>query len=173
LSSVPAEKSGLNLSPDGVRRFTLQSRGQPSSEAASGQNAVSIFLVEDNPADAGLLRKSLEQHDFEGELVIATDGESAIQFIDLMDSQQVECPHLVIIDLNLPKRSGREVLVRMRRSARCGKVPIVILSSSDVQQDKADAARLGATQYLRKPSRLDEFLDLGRIFKDILGGSPR
>jgi CheY-like chemotaxis protein len=74
----------------------------------------------------------------------------------------------VIIDLSLPKRSGREVLETMRRSERCRNIPVVILSSSDALQDKADAARLGASLYIRKPSRLEDFLRLGATFKAII-----
>jgi DNA-binding response OmpR family regulator len=70
--------------------------------------------VEDNPADAGLIRKALEEHGVEGELVIA-DGESAVKFIQVLDAQAVGCPDLAIVDLNLPKKP----LVRFskRRSA--------------------------------------------------------
>ena len=73
----------------------------------------------------------------------------------------------IIIDLNLPKKPGREVLERMRLSERCRYVPVVILSSSDAERDRADAARWAAS--IRKPSRLDEFLKLGAIFKAALG----
>jgi CheY-like chemotaxis protein len=80
----------------------------------------------------------------------------------------VDCPDLVIIDLNLPRKSGREVLETMRRSDRCRHVPVVILSSSDAQEDRADAAWLGATRYIRMPSQLEDFLRLGAIFKEII-----
>jgi DNA-binding response OmpR family regulator len=77
-------------------------------------------------------------------------------------------PDFAIIDLNLPKKSWREVLESMRRSEKCRDVPVVILSSSDAEQDKAEAAHLGISRYLKKPSRLEEFLKLGTIFKDLL-----
>ena len=115
---------------------------------------------------------ALEEHGVEGELIVLTDGEKAIQFIRALDAQPVDCPDLAIVDLNLPKKPGREVLECIRLSARCRHVPVVILSSSDAQQDRADAVRLGATRYIRKPSELDEFLKLGVIFKAVLTGSP-
>lgn len=127
-----------------------------------------ILLVEDNPGDAGLVRRALEEHDVDGELMILSDGEQAIQFIHALDAQPIDCPNLVILDLNLPKKSGREVLESMRSSQRCSQIPVVILSSSDAKQDKADADRLGASRYIRKPSRLEEFLSLGAIFKKAL-----
>ena len=139
----------------------------------SGQNSVVILLVEDNPADAGLVRMALEEHELAGQVILATDGARAIEFIDGLDAQPADCPDLIIIDLNLPRRSGREVLASVRRSASCKQVPVAILSSSDAAQDKADAARLGASRYIRKPSRLADFLELGVIFKAMLDGSAR
>jgi DNA-binding response OmpR family regulator len=132
-----------------------------------------ILLVEDNPADANLVRKALEEHNIEGELMVAGDGENAIRLIEELDALSVDCPDLIIVDLSLPKRSGREVLARLRLSARCSRVPIVILTSSDAKKDQVEAARLGVSQYLRKPSRLEDFLNLGGILKAILAGSAR
>ena len=131
-----------------------------------------LLLIEDNPADALLVRKALEEHGVEGELTVLSDGEKAIQFIQSLDAQLIDCPDLVIVDLNLPKKSGREVLESMRRSERCPQIPVIILSSSDAHQDRADADRLGASRYLRKPSRLEEFLSLGAIFKKTLTQPP-
>jgi DNA-binding response OmpR family regulator len=77
------------------------------------------------------------------------------------------------LDLNIPKKPGREVLEWLRRSVRGRCVPVVILSSSDAQQDRADVAHLGADRYIRKPSDLEEFLSLGAVFKEMLCSSPR
>jgi chemotaxis family two-component system response regulator Rcp1 len=124
--------------------------------------------VEDNPADAGLVRRALEEHGVEGEIMVIADGETAIAFIQAIDAGAAECPDLAIVDLNLPKKPGRQVLERMRQSEQCRHTPVVILSSSDAERDKADAVRLGASRYLRKPSKLDDFLSLGLIFKAVL-----
>lgn len=126
------------------------------------------MLVEDNPADAGLVREALEEHGVEGELLLISDGDRAIRFIQALENRPVNCPDLVIVDLNLPKRPGRDVLEAMRKSPKCGDVTVVVLSSSDAPQDRADAFRLGATRYIRKPLRLDEFLRLGATFREML-----
>ena len=126
-------------------------------------------MVEDNPADAGLVREALEEHAVECELVLITNGERAIDFILRLDEKGLPCPNLVILDLNLPKRPGADIL-RSIRASRCGHIPVVILTSSDSQKDKDDAARLGASGYFQKPSRLDEFIELGRVFKTMLDG---
>ena len=135
------------------------------------KNNVSILVVEDNPADAGLVRKALEENGIEGELTVLSDGKEAIQVIQKIESQQVPCPDLFILDLNLPKKPGREVLERVRQSEKCRETPVAVLTSSDSVRDREDAARLGASRYLRKPSRLEEFIGLGAIFKAMLAGS--
>lgn len=162
----------MNRSSAGVLRFTLQSRSDERSEPDSGRKRVCILLVEDNPADAGLVREALEENGVLGELVVANDGERAILLIDDISAELTPCPHLVILDLSLPKRSGREVLEHIRSNPKCGGVPLVVLSSSDSRIDREDAARLGATRYIRKPSRLEEFLSLGSIFRKMLSDSP-
>ena len=129
--------------------------------------------MEDNPADAGLVREALEDYGVEGELLVLLDGEKAIQFIQNIDSQRLTCPDLFIVDLNLPKKPGREVLKCIRLSARCHQSPVVILSSSEAQQDIADAERLGVSRYIRKPLLLEEFIGLGATFKALLGGSAQ
>jgi DNA-binding response OmpR family regulator len=129
----------------------------------------SILLVEDNPADSMLVRKALEEHGFSGRLTVANDGETAIRLIQSLDEEALaNCPDLVIVDLSLPRKSGREVLETMRRCKKCSHIPVVILSSSDAVQDRADAVRLGASRYIRKPSRLEEFLGLGAVFLEII-----
>ena len=125
--------------------------------------------MEDNPADVILVREALEEHGVEGELLVASDGEKALAVIQEIDCDAASCPDLFIIDLNIPKKPGREVIKRMRDSLKCKDAEIAILSSSDSAPDKEDARRLGVSRYIRKPSRLDEFLSLGAIFKAILG----
>jgi two-component system, chemotaxis family, response regulator Rcp1 len=108
-----------------------------------------------------LVRRALEEHGVEGELLVIADGETAIAFIQGIDARGAPCPDFAIVDLNLPKKPGRRVLERMRMSERCRHIPVVILSSSDAERDRADAVRFGASQYIRKPSKLDEFPQLG------------
>jgi CheY-like chemotaxis protein len=127
--------------------------------------------VEDNVADAGLVREALEEHGVEGELTVLADGEAAIQLVHDIDSQLLACPDLIIVDLNLPKKTGREVLECVRGSAICRAAPVVILTSSDEHQDKQDAMRLGASGYFRKPSSLRDFISLGAVFKAALEDS--
>lgn len=135
----------------------------------ASEKAAWILLVEDNFADARLVREALEEHAIRCELTLLTNGERAIEFIQNLDhAEETSCPGLVILDLNLPKRSGKEVLRCIRTSVKCRHATVAILSSSDNQKDKDDAESLGASRYIRKPSRLSEFLELGRVFKEML-----
>jgi DNA-binding response OmpR family regulator len=127
-----------------------------------------VLVVEDNSGDATLLRQSLKEHGVALEVVVLTDGERAMRFMDEVDDGIVPCPALVVLDLNLPRKTGSEVLRRIRRSASCGTVPVAICSSSDADKDKEEAARLGANRYIRKPSNIEEFLHIGAVLKGLL-----
>jgi DNA-binding response OmpR family regulator len=102
------------------------------------------------------------------ELVVVTDGERAERWIADIDAAMVRCPVLFILDLNLPKKSGREVLKRIRASRGCDEAPVAVFTSSDAYSDRNDAATLGAERYIRKPFNLDEFLQIGSIIKSML-----
>jgi len=99
---------------------------------------------------------------------VAADGQRAIDFIDQSEKDPAApCPHLMLLDINLPKADGFEVLRRLRESQRCGKVPVLMISSSDSPSDRNQAAELGAG-YFRKPPSYDEFLKLGAVLKKLL-----
>jgi CheY-like chemotaxis protein len=167
-SSGPAAGSGSNPSLEGVRRFSLQSRAGTQQAGTAPPRLSSILLVEDNEGDVGLVREALEEHGVDGELTVIGDGSTAANFIADLDSKPDGCPDLVILDLNLPRLPGREVLKAMRQSQKCKDVQVAILSSSNAAQDRAQAAALGASCYITKPLRLQEFLRLGAIFRSML-----
>jgi len=131
-----------------------------------------IILVEDAEPDVLLVREALEQCGLEFELQVFEDGEQGVDFVDTMDRDATLAPpHLFLLDLNLPKKTGGQILERVRLSRTCCQVPVVILTSSDSNKDKAQAAQLNATGYFRKPSRLDEFMKLGPYVRDLLTGN--
>ena len=129
----------------------------------------SIILVEDAEPDVLLVREALEQSGLDFKLMVFDDGEQGVDFVDSMDrDSSLARPHLFLLDLNLPKKTGGQILERVRQSPTCGKIPVVILTSSDSNKDKAQAAVLNATGYFRKPSRLDEFMKLGPYIRNLL-----
>jgi DNA-binding response OmpR family regulator len=137
------------------------------------RNRFQIVLVEDAEPDVILVREALEQSGLDFDLKVFDDGEQGVDFVESIDRDTtVSCPHLFLLDLNLPKKSGGQILERVRQSATCGQVPVVILTSSDSHKDKAQAADLKATGYFRKPSRLDEFMKLGPYVRDLLTNPP-
>ncbi len=132
-------------------------------------SSLDILLIEDAEPDVFLVREALRQAGLSFNLNVVDDGEKAIEFIDRLDhSESAVCPSLVLLDLNLPKRTGDQILAHIRKSERCCRVPVVIVTSSDSPKDKHATNALGATGYFRKPSRLDEFMKLGTLVRGLL-----
>jgi CheY-like chemotaxis protein len=125
-------------------------------------------LVEDNPADVTLIREALAEHQVDCDLLVINDGETAIRFVDRLDAAETRCVNLVVLDLNLPRRTGREVLERVRASSACGNVPVMILSSSGAARDVKETIQLGARRYVRKPVALEDFMKIGAVIKELL-----
>ena len=123
-----------------------------------------ILLAEDNPADVYLIEEALREHQVPFQITVAEDGEAAIAMIVAGEVH----PDLILLDLNMPKRSGGEVLTHLRAQPHCRTTPVIVLTSSDSPADREEALRLGATSYIRKPTGLDEFLQIGAAIKQLL-----
>jgi len=130
-----------------------------------------ILVIEDAAPDVYLIREALKRAGLDFQLTVLDDGEKAMSFIDELERGSTRCPQLVLLDLNLPKRSGDLILDRIRHSDCCRGVPVIIVTSSDSPKDKAETARLGATEYFRKPSKLTEFMELGSVVRRHLGAA--
>jgi len=126
-----------------------------------------ILLAEDNPADVYLIRESLKEHGVQCILHVVPDGKEVMRIVSGEDGAAVPLVDLVILDLNLPRHDGIEILHRLRESA-LSHVPVVVLTSSDSPRDRQVATELGAARFLRKPSSLEEFLSLGAEFRNLL-----
>lgn len=128
-----------------------------------------ILLAEDNPADIYLIREALQEHGIACPLQVASDGKEVLQILAHLDLQPEE-NHLglIILDLNLPRHDGIEILQKLRDTPCMAHIPVAVLTSSDSPRDREVATRLGAARYLRKPSNLEQFLDLGAVFRDLL-----
>jgi CheY-like chemotaxis protein len=130
-----------------------------------------ILLAEDNPADVYLIRTALEEHGVDVPLQVVADGKEVLQILHQQEALPVSQLQLIILDLNLPRHDGIEILQRLRDTKSLADIPVVVLTSSDSPRDRVVASQLGATRYLRKPSNLDQFLNLGAVFKEVLGQS--
>jgi CheY-like chemotaxis protein len=158
---------GLNRVRAGEQRSFSQCRTQ-QLESRNAFPKPLVLIVEDNPPDLLLVREALREHSVNCEVAVAVDGDEAADAIDQIDAEAMPVPELIILDLNLPKRSGYEVLVHIRDSAQCANQPVIILTSSDAPKDREEAARLGATLYIQKPSNLEDFMKIGAEFKRLL-----
>ncbi|HLJ45422.1 MAG TPA: response regulator [Bryobacteraceae bacterium] len=127
---------------------------------------VSLLLVEDSPADVYLVEEAMRFEGLPFRIEVVEDGESAIRRIDSIDEQREgRVPTVMLLDMNVPRRTGLEVLARLRQSQRCRNIPVVMISSSDLQTERQRALELGAADYFRKPSTLDEFMELGKVVR--------
>ena len=133
------------------------------------KSRVHVLLAEDNPGDVFLVRRVLESSPIEFELHAVDDGEQAIRFIQSADEDTGPCPDLLLLDLNLPRKDGLEILKRLQQSPKCRSAKVIVLSSSDSPADLAEATRLGANRYFRKPASLEEFLKIGDLIMELLG----
>ena len=128
-----------------------------------------MLIVEDNEADVFLIREAIESKRLPLVLHILRDGEQAVRYFDRMDADpSLPCPSLVILDINLPKRQGSDVLQHMRRTRRCGGALVIAVSTSDSARDREQMTRLGANSYFRKPSEYAAFMQLGEMVEALL-----
>jgi CheY-like chemotaxis protein len=138
-----------------------------------------ILLVEDNSDDEALTVRALKRSSIPNEIVVVRDGVEAVNYLlgegAFTSSPPPALPKVVLLDLNLPKLDGLGVLRRIRADQRTRLIPVVILSSSDEEQDRLQAYSLGANSYVRKPVDFEEFLiaaaQLGRYWL-LLNESP-
>jgi CheY-like chemotaxis protein len=133
-----------------------------------------IVLAEDNPGDVGLVKEALRAHNVHCDLHVISDGNEVVAFIDRLDAEtKSPCPDLILLDLHLPNRDGREILTHLRASERCARTPVVVLTSSDWTRDRETAEEKGALHYFVKSTSLAQFMQLGGIVKEIVGRSQK
>lgn len=128
-----------------------------------------VLVVEDNQADVFLVQQAVQVRNLPVRLQVVGNGEEAVGYFERADADpEIPCPALVLLDLNLPRKSGREVLAHLKGMGRCRAVPVVILTSSNSPEDRRETAELGAVRYFRKPTSYQEFLKIGEILEEIL-----
>jgi two-component system response regulator len=117
-----------------------------------------ILLVDDNPDDVLFTLRAFQQNNFNNELIVAVDGEQALQLLLPEDSAPILQPSVVLLDISLPKINGLEVLRRLRADPRTAALPVVVLTTSNEEADIISSYRLGANSFVRKPVVFSEFL---------------
>ena len=132
-----------------------------------------ILIVEDNAADVYLIRTAITEANIHADVQVVRDGEQAIRFIDEVEGElELPCPALVVLDINLPRKQGGDVLKHLRQSRRGAHTLVIAISTSDSQHDRESMMGLGANGYFRKPSEYADFMKLGDMIKDVLNRAP-
>jgi len=131
------------------------------------ESQIHVLLVEDNPADADLTRETLETSKLHLELSVAIDGIEAMRFLRREGEHAgASRPDLILLDLNLPKKDGRQILSEIKADDAFRRIPIVILTSSDAERDVAQSYALGANCYVTKPVDLKAFQAIVQAVED-------
>ena len=128
---------------------------------------IEILLVEDSPADVDLTREALDDAKVHNNLHVVGDGVEALAFLR-HDGRYAEAPHpdLILLDLNLPKKDGREVLAEIKADPLLRRIPVVVLTTSEAEQDILRSYDLHANCYVTKPVDLDAFIHVVRSIED-------
>jgi two-component system response regulator len=121
-----------------------------------------ILLIEDNPDDVALTMRALRRNNISNEVVVAGDGEEALEVLMPADRPGLR-PALILLDVNLPKLSGLDVLARIRAEPRTSMLPVVVLTTSDEERDIMRSYNLHANSYVRKPVVFGDFVEAARV----------
>ncbi len=121
-----------------------------------------ILLVEDNADDEILCLRALKKNNITSEVFVARDGAEALDYLFVENGDTSELPHLVLLDLKLPKINGLQVLARLRANPRTELLPVVMLTTSIEESDLVESYKLGVNSYIRKPVDFAEFTEVVR-----------
>jgi CheY-like chemotaxis protein len=166
--------------PDEAGKISDRPGMEPSaSPEARSRQKLKLLLAEDNDTDVLLVKEAVRLYSLPMEIQVVDDGQKALDVLaEKQQNTTAAGPDIILMDLNLPRRSGLEVLQRIREAGMCANSTIIIFTSSDSEKDRAAVAALGITRYFRKPSRYEQFLQIGAVLKDVCaelktrGGAP-
>jgi CheY-like chemotaxis protein len=129
----------------------------------TGYELVDVLLVEDDAGDILMTREAFQHHKIQNKLHVVTDGEQALQFLHQTGEYAgAPRPGLVLLDLNLPRRSGHEVLAELKEDPQLRIIPVVILTTSQAEEDILRSYSLHANAYVSKPVDFERFMDVIR-----------
>jgi DNA-binding response OmpR family regulator len=143
-----------------------------SVQHGSEVSAARLVVVEDNSSDVYLLERALRKQNLRFELLHLISGSEALAFIRRQGAYaDAAIPGLMLVDLNLSKYSGEDILREIRGATHLIGVPVCVWSSSRSPRDEAMLRDLGVTQFITKPAGLDQFMEIGKTIKNLLSGS--
>jgi len=133
--------------------------------------AARIVVIEDNWSDVFLLGRALKQQDLRFELIHLLNGSEALAFIHRQGAYaDAANPNLILMDLNLSKYTGEDILREIRAAKHLAGIPVCAWSSSQSGRDRSMLKELGVSQFITKPAGLDQFMEIGKLIKDLLPG---
>ena len=134
---------------------------------------INLLLIEDNPQDIFLVKTVLEEYEIPYALHVIEDGQDAIDFVETKGKHEdAPCPDLILLDINLPKVSGWEVLSCFRRHPEGALTPVIVLSSV-AHREQERLAKLNVTRFFQKSAGFDGFANLGSAVREALNGCPQ
>ena len=125
-----------------------------------------VLLVEDAASDVRLVKEALKETGVPVQIAVARDGVEAINYLRNIEEGTAPRPDLVLLDLNLPRKNGREVLAEIKASPSLKQIPVIVMTSSQADEDVTDAYALNANCYVTKPTDLSEYVDVVRAIED-------
>ncbi|MFU8819296.1 MAG: response regulator [Desulfurivibrio sp.] len=126
---------------------------------------INILLVEDNPADVYLTREVFQGCRIANRLEVARDGLEALEFLQTAKDRE-QLPDFILLDLNMPRMDGREMLAELKKDPRLCTIPVIILTTSDAEQDVLRSYQLGVNCYITKPVDLNQFIKVVQTIED-------
>ena len=164
---TPVEEAAIPTSPFPLTSELLMTMSRT-------ERTIDVLLVEDNPADVRLTREIFENGDGRTRLNVVYDGEQAMAFLRRQGPYaESPRPQLVLLDLNLPRKDGREVLQELKADSQLCRIPVVVLTTSGAESDISRSYELHANCYITKPVDLDEFFEVVGAIKDFWLASAR
>ncbi|MFB9235071.1 response regulator [Plantactinospora siamensis] len=130
---------------------------------ADGRSPIEVLLVEDDPGDVLMTQEAFEEHKLRNRLTVVSDGDEALAYLRREGQfTDVSTPDLILLDLNLPRRDGREVLEEIKNDETLRQIPVVVLTTSQADEDILRSYRLHANAYVTKPVDFDRFITVVR-----------
>lgn len=128
--------------------------------------ALKLLLVEDCPSDVRLIREVLKEAKVPVHLSLAHDGVEALDYMRQTETGKAARPDLILLDLNLPRKNGREVLAELKSSPRFRQIPVLVMTSSEAEEDIRECYVLNANCYITKPTNLPQYFQVVRAIEN-------
>ncbi|MDP9799063.1 CheY-like chemotaxis protein [Catenuloplanes nepalensis] len=130
---------------------------------ADGKSPIEVLLVEDDPGDVLMTQEAFDEHKLRNRLTVVSDGAEALAYLRQEGKHEnAVLPDLILLDLNLPRRDGREVLQEIKRDEKLRRIPVVVLTTSQADEDILRSYQLHANAYVTKPVDFDRFIAVVR-----------